>query len=174
MRISQVQPGVVLCSPDLRALKFLGFVANNVEVLIMIQLVITNVLVVLAAVMTHYESLHRLSSLIPRIKVRPHLKLIFAVCGALLAHTLEVWLFAFAYFIMLQLKLGYLVGKFDGSLSDCFYFSLTTFTTLGFGDIDPVGPLRYLTGFEALTGLVLITWTASFLFVEMERYWERR
>lgn len=108
-------------------MRLLGFAANNVEVLIMIQLAIMNALVVLAAVMTYYESLNRLSWMIPRVKVRPHFKLIFAVCGALLAHTLEVWLFAFAYFIMLHLELGYLVGKFDGSLSDCFYFSLTTF-----------------------------------------------
>jgi hypothetical protein len=28
-----------------------------------------------------------------------------------------------------------------------------------------------LTGIEALTGLVLITWTASYLFIEMQKYW---
>lgn len=138
----------------------------------MIQIVITNVMVVLLAVMIHFEALHRLSLAIPHIRVRPHLKLIFAVCGALLAHTLEVWLFALAYFTMLQRGLGELVGTVDARLIDCVYFSFTTFTTLGFGDIYPIGPLRYLTGLEALTGLVLITWTASFLFVEMEKYWK--
>lgn len=30
-------------------------------------------------------------------------------------------------------------------------------TTLGFGDIEPIGDLRYLTGIESLSGLVLIT-----------------
>ena len=55
---------------------------------------------------------------------------------------------------------------------DCVYFSFTTFTTLGFGDIHPLGPIRFLTGIEALTGLVLITWTASFLFLEMQRHWD--
>jgi hypothetical protein len=34
--------------------------------------------------------------------------------------------------------------------------------------------LRHLTGIEALTGLVLITWSASFLFLEMQRYWPTR
>ena len=33
--------------------------------------------------------------------------------------------------------------------------------------------LRYLTGLESLTGLVLITWSASFLYLEMTRYWDR-
>jgi hypothetical protein len=31
-----------------------------------------------------------------------------------------------------------------------------------------------LTGLESLTGLVLITWTASFLYYEMQRYWNAR
>ena len=33
--------------------------------------------------------------------------------------------------------------------------------------------LRYLTGLESLTGLVLITWSASFLYLEIIRYWDR-
>ena len=48
------------------------------------------------------------------------------------------------------------------------------FSTIGFGDISPVGNLKYLTGLEALTGLVLITWTASFLFIEMQKHWKRK
>jgi hypothetical protein len=56
---------------------------------------------------------------------------------------------------------------------DCAYFSFTVFTTLGFGDIQPMGNIRYITGIEALTGLVLITWTASFLYYEMQRHWGR-
>jgi hypothetical protein len=48
----------------------------------------------------------------------------------------------------------------------------TTCITLGFGAIAPIGDLRYLTGIESLTVLVLITWTASFLYIEMQRYWE--
>jgi hypothetical protein len=36
------------------------------------------------------------------------------------------------------------------------------------------GYLRYLTGVEALTGLILITWSASFLFIEMQKYWGSR
>jgi hypothetical protein len=35
----------------------------------------------------------------------------------------------------------------------------------------PHGELRYLTGLEALTGLLLIPWPASFLYLEMTRYW---
>ena len=82
-------------------------------------------------------------------------------------------IFAAAYFHMNGAEnWGYLQGSFNGSLLDCIYYSFTTYTTLGFGDIEPIGSIRFLTGIEALTGLVLITWSASFLFIEMQRYWK--
>jgi hypothetical protein len=139
----------------------------------MVPVVFANIVVVLAAVMVHAESLRLLSWLTSRVAVRTHLKLVLCVCGALVGHTVEVWLFGLVYFVMQRNDLGGLSGSQDGSLLDCIYFSFTTFTTLGFGDINPVGALRYLAALEALTGLVLITWTASFLFVEMEKYWKR-
>jgi hypothetical protein len=57
---------------------------------------------------------------------------------------------------------------------DSVYFSFTNFTTLGFGDIEPFGSIRLLVGMEALVGFVLITWTASFLFYEMQRHWDTK
>ncbi len=95
------------------------------------------------------------------------------VFGALVAHAVEIWVFAIAYYGMTKFEgWGGLTGNFDGSLMDCVYFSFTVYTTLGFGDIEPMGYLRYLTGFESLTGLVLITWTASFLYLEMRKHWQ--
>lgn len=138
----------------------------------MASITLINILVVLMAVIVHYEFLLRLNLLIPRLKMWHRSRIVFGVLGALIAHTVEVWIFALCYFFIIQSKSwGYLTGNFDGSLLDCVYFSFTTFTTIGFGDIVPVGHLRYLTGLEALTGLVLITWTASFLFIEMQKYW---
>jgi hypothetical protein len=56
---------------------------------------------------------------------------------------------------------------------NCLYFSAETFTSLGFGDVTPVGPIRLLAGLEALNGLLLIGWSASFTYIAMERFWER-
>lgn len=107
------------------------------------------------------------------MRLKPRLKIVFGVFGALAAHSIEVWIFALAYYQKLKSGLfGHFEGNFDGSLLDCVYFSFTSFTTLGFGDIEPVGHIRFLTGIESLTGLVLITWSASFLFYEMQRYWK--
>ena len=46
----------------------------------------------------------------------------------------------------------------------------------GFSPLDAYlsGPIRFVCGNEALTGLVLITWSASFTFLEMERFWRDR
>lgn len=99
-------------------------------------------------------------------------RIVFGVIGALFAHAFEIWIFGFIYYVLNSFEYwGKLEGAIDGSLMDCCYFSFTVFTTLGFGDIQPLGYLRYLTGVESLTGLVLITWTASFLYYEMQRHW---
>jgi len=134
-----------------------------------------NLLVIGLAVVVHYEFLYRVTLYIPKIRIRHRYRILIGVFGALVAHSLEIWIFAVTYYFMNHADgWGSLTGNFDGSLMDCGYFSFTVFTTLGFGDIEPTGHLRYLTGIESLTGLVLITWSASFLFFEMQRHWNTR
>jgi hypothetical protein len=141
----------------------------------MLSVFIINSLVVAIAVLVHYEFLFRLSSVIPKMQIKHRYKIVFGVFGALIAHVFEIWLFALAYYYMHGAEgWGSLTGNFDGSLMDCAYFSFTVFSTVGFGDIEPIGDLRYLTGIQSLTGLVLITWSASFLYFEMQRYWVPR
>ena len=136
----------------------------------MIVIILINSIVVIACVLIHYEFLYHMSRLIPRLRIANRYKTVCGVFGCLVAHAIEIWIFALAYFLIIQDgSLGQLAGNFDGSLLDSGYFSFTVYTTLGFGDIEPTGLIRYLTGIESLTGLVLITWTASFLFLEILR-----
>lgn len=138
----------------------------------MILVTVINTLIIITVVVIHYECLQRLYRLMPRLILWHRFRVVFGVLGALVAHAVEVWVFALGYYFMNNTAdLGSLTGNFDGSFMDSVYFSFTTYTTIGFGDISPVGPLKFLTGLEALTGLVLITWTASFLFIEMQKYW---
>lgn len=138
----------------------------------MIYVFLVNSLVVAISVLVHYEFLYRITRYLPTMKLHHRYRIVAGVFGCLIAHTVEIWIFAVAYYFMHRAEgWGSLSGQFNGSLWDCGYFSFTVFTTLGFGDIQPNGDLRYLTGVESLTGLVLITWTASFLFFEMQRYW---
>jgi hypothetical protein len=138
----------------------------------MVTIWLINVFVVATVVLMHYEVLLRLSLEIPRMSIRPRFRVLVGLLGSIMAHILEVWVFALAYYLMIDHGgLGYIQGNFDGSLMDCAYFSFTTYTTLGYGDIEPLGDLRFLAGLESLTGLVLITWTASFMFLEMQKFW---
>ncbi len=47
------------------------------------------------------------------------------------------------------------------------------YTTVGFGDLVPAGALRMVSSTEALSGLALITWSASFTFLQMQRIWRK-
>jgi hypothetical protein len=129
------------------------------------------------AVMIHYEMLYQLSRLMPTLHIKHRYRVIVGVFGALLAHIAEIWMFAFGYFFIIRFtSLGELVafdsGESINNIMNCIYYSFITYTTLGFGDIIPTGSLRFLTGLESLTGLVLITWTASFMYFEMRKYWD--
>jgi hypothetical protein len=140
--------------------------------MLMVFLVISSIIAL--AVLIHYEFLYRISTAIPKMTIRHRFRIVFAVFSALIAHSIEIWIFSVAYYLLPQAQeWGHLKGNFNGSLLDCLYFSYTTFTTLGIGDIEPHGAIRHLVGLESLTGLLLITWTASFLYYEMQRHWDR-
>jgi Ion channel len=138
-----------------------------------IAVIAVNMFVVGLAVIIHYEFLHRITLLLPKLRIRHRFRIVLGVFLALTAHAVEIWVFAIAFYLMNHAEgWGHMEGNFDGSLLSSAYFSFTTFTTLGIGDIEPHGDLRFLIGLEALTGFVLITWTASFLYLEMTRYWD--
>ncbi len=130
-------------------------------------------LLVAVTVMIHYEMLRILSINIPKLPIKHRLRVVIGVFGTICSHLIEVLLFGLAFFLLLGFgDFGSLHGNFDGSLIDCVYFSFTTYTTIGYGDIEPLGAIRFLAGLEAITGLSLITWSASFMFMEMTKFWE--
>lgn len=132
-----------------------------------------NAAIVAVAVMMHYEALYHLSNIIPRLHIQRRYRVVFGVCGAMVAHVAEIWFFALGFYFLLKSgEFGTLSGAAANTLLDCVYFSFVAYTSLGLGDIYPTGYLRFLTGLEVLTGLVLITWTASFMFIEMQKFWK--
>ena len=93
--------------------------------------------------------------------------------GTICAHIVEVWLFGLAFFLMLKHGgFGYLEGNFDGSLIDCVYCSFPNYASLGHGDIEPLGNIRFAAGIEAITWLLLNTCSASFMFMEITQFWQ--
>ena len=136
---------------------------------------IINTFLVLATIIIHYEALFQLSKRLSLTKrITPSYKVLICVFTIFLAHVVEIWLFGLGYYFSSQLDgIGNLFGKTanHGIILDYVYLSFVTYTTLGYGDLVASGYLRYLTGVEALVGLILITWSASFLFLEMGKYW---
>lgn len=136
-------------------------------------IVIINSFLVALVVLLHYEILRLLSVAIPTLSISYRLRVLCGVLGALTAHVIEVWVFGFGYyFVETYTSLGGFSGVHNGSLLDSVYFSFSAYTSLGFGDIVPIGDIRFTAGLEALVGLVLIAWSASFLYLEMTQYWK--
>ena len=136
---------------------------------------IINTVLVFSTIVIHYEVLFQLSKRLSLTKkITPSYKVLICVFTIFLAHVVEIWLFGLGYYFSSQLDgIGNLFGKTanHGIILDYVYLSFVTQTTLGYGDLVASGYLRYLTGVEALVGLILITWSASFLFIEMGKYW---
>ena len=95
---------------------------------------------------------------------------IFAMLGM---HVAEIWIFGIAYGVLSLVPSTGQIAMSSGAVEwfDRIYFSSVSYTTLGYGDLVPHGPVRLLAATEALVGLMLITWSASFTFLQMDRYW---
>lgn len=139
----------------------------------MIEEVTACVVLVLLTVLVHYEALRLTSEFLPHLKVRPRARMMIVILAAFSAHVIEVLLYAAAYFLFVEiLELGYFGGAAaaDGP-PGYVYFSAVTYTSLGLGDVYPLGAMRLIAGVEALNGLLLIGWSASFTYLTMERFW---
>lgn len=136
-----------------------------------VALLLCIVLVVLATLI-HYEMLRGMAAWLSRVPWPARSRLIGVILGAFVAHALEILIYALAiHFLGRSLGLGSLGSSESYSFTTALYFSAETFTSLGYGDVVPGGSLRLISGVEALNGLLLIGWTASFTYLAMERFW---
>lgn len=138
-----------------------------------VEVILVTVAVVLLAVTVHYESLSAMTRLITRLPMRHRPRIVVLILGILLTHVVGVWIFALGYFFLIPGH-GFLAGAQEAAMMEYVYYSAVVYSTLGFGDLLPVGPIRFLTGIESVTGLVLITWSASFTFLEMQKFWNKK
>ncbi len=133
--------------------------------------VITTILV-LSTALFHYSVLRWLSGGLSRIAMTDHCRILVIVFVTFFAHVVEVVLYAVAFAISVELLA---IGTFGGLAVeqplDYLYFSIVSYTSLGLGDMFPGAHLRFLTGVEALNGLLLIAWSGSFIYLAMGRLW---
>jgi len=116
--------------------------------------------------------LQQLNRRMSRWNLARHPRVLVMMFCILAVHILEIWMFGLGIYLAVQVPgLGQLVGVEPLLLLDAVYASATAYTTLGYGDLVPRGAVRFLFGTESLIGLLLITWSASFAYLEMQRYW---
>lgn len=86
--------------------------------------------------------------------------MVLAVFLVFSAHVIEAWLWAWLY-----ISLDTVLPNFETAL----YFSTSTFTTVGYGDIVLSEKWRLLSSFQSAIGFVLFGWSTAFIFEVMSQ-----
>jgi hypothetical protein len=87
--------------------------------------------------------------------------IVFFVMLMFAAIVLDVWMWALFYYVA-----GALVD-----FEEALYFSTTTFTTLGYGDVVLSSDWRLLGGFEAANGLLIFGWATAFVIAAIQHFY---
>lgn len=82
--------------------------------------------------------------------------MVITVLGVFLAHILQIWLWAILFMT--------LEPNILPDLESALYFSTSSFTTVGFGDVYLDKEWRLLSSFEAANGFILFGWSTAFIF----------
>jgi hypothetical protein len=113
-------------------------------------------------VMIHFWGLLLLTYVMSesRHRLRPHesrihqaVLIIFVVFGIFALVTIHIWLYAALFRLLGE------VPNFESAL----YFSTTTFTAVGYGDILISPRWRLVAAIEAANGVILLAWSTAFL-----------
>jgi hypothetical protein len=140
----------------------------------MFPAIVACVITVILCVYVHLSTLRALNDhVLPRFHRHSRTAVGTMVLVALVGHVLEIWLFSIAILIVGSLSDRQFAEELQLDGFDAFYYSAVSYTSMGAEPLHE-SSLRILTAIEALTGLILITWTASFIFIVMQRTWEGR
>ncbi|MEO1100445.1 MAG: potassium channel family protein [Pseudomonadota bacterium] len=90
---------------------------------------------------------------IPTTVVRQSGAVLFIILSLFGLHTIEIWLYAGLYMVL---------GEFQ-TLESALYFSTSTFTTVGFGDLYLDERWRLLSAIQSANGFLLIGWSTAYL-----------
>jgi hypothetical protein len=88
--------------------------------------------------------------------------MVIAATMLMLAHSLEVLVWALAYAIIGAASAG----------SDLLYFAFVNYTTLGYGDITPVEAWRLTGPMTAMNGILMFGWSTALLFEVLRRSYQ--
>lgn len=139
----------------------------------MLVSVLLSLVLGIAAIFLHYETMRLLWMGAPALlrRLGPRGLILTSVVSMFVAHAVEIVAYAAAFWALEdRWGLGRL-GREAITFSEALYFSAECYATLGVGPVLEHVPLRWIAGTEALTGLLLVTWSASFTYLIMRRAW---
>ncbi len=91
--------------------------------------------------------------------------IVIAVLGVFLAHIIEIWVWAIFYLLINVPE----ITDFEEAL----YFSTSSFTTVGFGDLFLAKEnWRLVSSFQAANGFILFGWSTAFIFEIIKKLYE--
>ena len=142
----------------------------------MLTILLVSALLVTVCVVFHGFALQSIAELLFRKQNFSFYRVSVLIAAAIVAHLIEIVAFQIGYIWLIGLER---LGKIEGASGlnrelEVFYFSAATYTATGYGDLVPSQYLRLFATVEALTGLIMIAWTASFAFLVMQRYWQEQ
>ena len=132
----------------------------------LMQILIGSVLIILTIIVEVFfieVAIKNLSRFGPKLAARSKgfvIVLTVTTLWLLAALTIATWIWAVAFIAL---------GAFE-TLSKSLYFSMVSFTTLGYGDVTLPEKLELLSGFIAANGLVLFGLNTAFLIEVMSRF----
>ncbi len=86
----------------------------------------------------------------------------FSAVFLMVLHFIEIMLWASVYLQIPELKNL-------GNWEEAIYFSTITYTTVGYGDITLPPVWRIMSGFEAMSGILLFGWSAAMFYAVVQK-----
>ncbi len=90
------------------------------------------------------------------------LSLSLLVLAVFSAHLIEIWIWAVFYFFIEEIP----------TFKTALYFSTSSFTTVGYGDLTLSEEWRLLGRLESANGMILFGWSTAFIFTVIHRIYE--
>ncbi|WP_206675008.1 ion channel [Alteripontixanthobacter muriae] len=101
----------------------------------------------------------------PRQDRHRHLGLLFTFWGLAVLHLVEIAIGAgLLYYLLSAPDYGSLSDGFGSTAVDYLYFAGASFSTLGYTNLEAHGAIRLLVMMLSLSGFMLITWSATFIY----------